>query len=152
MKKMQMKLNRKLFIVLLLLLVLLLGSVATSSAAPAQSEGTYHVVRYGETLSGIAYHYGVSVHAVLQANPYIYNPNLIYAGLTLYIPPATYTPPPAPPPTNPNPYCRFHHYVTYGQNLINLGYYYGVSPYAIAEANYIYNLNHIYAGQYLCIP
>jgi hypothetical protein len=72
--------------------------------------------------------------------------------MSLYIPQTNYNPPPAYPPTPQGPYCRYHHYVTYGQNLINLGYYYGVSPYAIAEANSIYNLNYIYSGQHLCIP
>jgi LysM repeat protein len=86
---------KKTIIFLTLLLAFLLGSVAIVSAAPAQSEGHYHVVRYGETLSGIAYHYGVSPHAILQSNPYIYNPNLIYAGMSLYIPQASYNPPPA---------------------------------------------------------
>ena len=142
--------SKKMFVVLLLLLALLAGSVATSYAAPTESQGHYHVVRYGETLSGIAYHYGVSVQAILQANPRVYNPHLIFAGMSLFIPKAYI--PPAYPPAPPTSYCRFHHYVTYGQNLINIGYYYGVSPYAIAQANFIYNLNRIYAGQYLCIP
>jgi N-acetylmuramoyl-L-alanine amidase len=135
---------------LLLLLGLLVGSVATGYAAPTESQGHYHVVRYGETLSGIAYRYGVSVHALLQANPRIYNPHLIYAGMTLYIPQA-YTPP-AFPPAPPTSYCRFNHYISYGQNLSSIAAYYGVHPYAIAQANHLYNLNRIYAGQYLCIP
>lgn len=142
--------SKKIFVVLLMLLILLAGSAATSQAAPSESYGHYHVVRYGETLSGIALHYGVSVHAILQANPRIYNPHLIFAGMSLFIPQA-YAPP-AYPPTPPTSYCRFQHYVTRGQNLINIGYYYGVSPYAIAQANQIYNLNRIYFGQYLCIP
>jgi lysozyme len=143
--------SKKIFVVLLLLLVLLIGSVTTSHAAPAESHGHYHVVRYGETLSGIASHYGVPVHAILQANPHIYNPNLIYAGMSLFIPQA-YTPPTYPSPPPPTSYCRVRHFVSYGQNLSSIAYYYGVNPYAIAQANQIYNLNHIYAGQYLCIP
>lgn len=142
--------SKKVFVVLLLLLVMLVGSVVTSYAAPIESQGHYHVVRYGENLSGIAYHYGVSVGAILQANPRIYNPNLIYAGMSLYIPQA-YSPPTYPP-APPTSYCRFNHYVSYGQNLSSIAYYYGVHPYAIAQANHIYNLNYIYAGQYLCIP
>lgn len=141
---------KKAYFVLFVVLVLLLGAVATTHAAPAES-GTYHVVQWGETLSGIAYRYGVSPQAILQANPYIYNPNLIYAGLTLYIPHVSYTPPPAPPPGTVY-YCRYYHTVSYGQNLIGIGRYYGVSAFAIAEANHIYNLNYIYAGQSLCIP
>lgn len=137
--------------VLLLLFGLLLGATATVStahAAPAESYGVYHTVRYGETLSVIAVNYGVTVHDLLVANPHIVNPNLIYYGTVIFIP-YGYSPPPAPPPQR---YCRYYHTVRYGDNLINLGLWYGLSPYTIAEANHIYNLNFIYAGQTLCIP
>ena len=134
---------------LLLLFVLLFGATAPAAqAAPPEDYGVYHTVRYGETLSLIAYNYGVSVHELLVANPHIVNPNLIYYGTVLFIP--RHQAPPAPPP--PQNYCRFYHMVRYGDNLINLGIWYGRSPYAIAEANGIYNLNFIYAGQTLCIP
>lgn len=42
--------------------------------------------------------------------------------------------------------------VHYGDTLYSIGRYYGVSAYAIAEANGLYNPNHIYAGQVLHIP
>ncbi|MCP4416198.1 MAG: LysM peptidoglycan-binding domain-containing protein [Chloroflexi bacterium] len=129
----------------LLLLVLLLGITAsTSYAAPTEDYGTYHTVSYGETLSLIALNYGVTVHDLLVANPQIINPNLIYYGTVIYIP-YQYTPP-------VQNYCRYYHTVSYGENLINIGLWYGLSPYVIAEVNHIYNLNTIYAGQSLCIP
>ncbi|MCB8947542.1 MAG: LysM peptidoglycan-binding domain-containing protein [Ardenticatenaceae bacterium] len=138
--------------ILLLFFALLLGAmVSTAQAAPAESNGVYHTVRYGETLSLIAYNYGVTVQDLLIANPHIVNPNLIYYGTVLFIP--YYHPAPVPPPPPPpQRYCRYYHTVQYGENLINLGIWYGLSPYAIAEANGIYNLNYIYAGQTLCIP
>lgn len=137
--------------ILLLFFALLLGAmVSTAQAAPAESNGVYHTVRYGETLSLIAYNYGVTVQDLLIANPHIVNPNLIYYGTVLFIP--YYQPAPAPPPPPPQRYCRYYHTVQYGENLINLGIWYGLSPYTIAEANGIYNLNFIYAGQTLCIP
>lgn len=139
--------------ILLLLFGLLLGAtanVSTAHAAPAESYGVYHTVRYGETLSVIALNYGVTVYDILVANPQIVNPNLIYYGTVIFIPyHYTPAPPPAPPPQR---YCRYYHTVRYGDNLINLGLWYGLSPYTIAEANHIYNLNFIYAGQTLCIP
>lgn len=135
----------------LLLLFLLLGvTVSTTQAAPAEDYGVYHTVRYGETLSVIALNYGVNVYDILAANPHIVNPNLIYYGTVIYIP--YYYTPPNPPPAPPQQYCRYYHTVNYGDNLINLGLWYGLSPYVIAEANHIYNLNTIYAGQTLCIP
>lgn len=136
--------------ILLLFFALLLGAmVSTAQAAPAESNGVYHTVRYGETLSLIAYNYGVTVQDLLIANPHIVNPNLIYYGTVLFIP---YYHPAPPPPPPPQRYCRYYHTVQYGENLINLGIWYGLSPYTIAEANGIYNLNYIYAGQTLCIP
>jgi LysM repeat protein len=46
----------------------------------------YHYVQWGQTLSGIAWHYGTTIQSILYANPSITNPNLIYAGSTLCIP------------------------------------------------------------------
>ncbi len=50
------------------------------------STGTQHLIRRGETLSGIAQRYGTTVDALMRANRQIKNPNLIYAGQTLTIP------------------------------------------------------------------
>jgi putative chitinase len=55
-----------------------------SFAAPS-SGGGRHVVRSGETLSGIAGRYGTTVSALARANN-ISNPNLIRAGAQLNIP------------------------------------------------------------------
>ena len=46
----------------------------------------YHYVRWGQTLSGIAWYYHTTIQAIMYANPSIVNPNLIYAGSTLCIP------------------------------------------------------------------
>ena len=45
-----------------------------------------HAVTDGDTLSGIAAMYGVSLDALIAANPQIKNPNLIYAGDKVAIP------------------------------------------------------------------
>jgi LysM repeat protein len=42
--------------------------------------------------------------------------------------------------------------VSYGDTLYNIGYRHGVSSYAIAKANGIYNANYIRVGQCLTIP
>jgi LysM repeat protein len=133
--------------ILLFALVLLLGLAATAYAEPPQQTGGfYHTVRYGETLSGIARHYGVSMQAILAANPQIYNPNRIFAGARIFIPQGTVPPPPPP------PACRFYHTVTWGDTLFRISARYGVDIWSIAQANRIFNLNVIYRGQVLCIP
>lgn len=149
--------RKKLLLVAVLLGLLLFTAVSPTLAAnteteavtTAESGGVYHTVRYGEYLSTIAVRYGVTVQAILQANPHIYNPNLIYAGTVLYIP-STYYPPA--PTYGTGGYCRYQHYVSYGENLSSISAWYGVNPWAVAQANNLYNLHHIYAGTYLCIP
>ncbi|MCB0193859.1 MAG: LysM peptidoglycan-binding domain-containing protein [Anaerolineae bacterium] len=51
-------------------------------------------------------------------------------------------------------YCQTDrcHVVHYGETLFSIGRQYDVHPYHIAEANNLYNPNHIYAGQVLYIP
>ena len=53
--------------------------------APVNYNGTY-IVQYGDTFSGIASRYGVSISALWTANPYIWNINYLYAGQMIYIP------------------------------------------------------------------
>jgi LysM repeat protein len=43
-------------------------------------------IRWGDTLSGLAARHGTTVAALMQANPYVKNANLIYAGKNLVIP------------------------------------------------------------------
>lgn len=61
------------------------GVVPGSGPTPTPAEGRQHVVRAGETLSSIAWQYGVTVEAILAANG-LRDPNWIYAGQVLLIP------------------------------------------------------------------
>ena len=139
-----------LFIALPLLLLVFMLAFAPQADAESElsSSGFYYTVQWGDSLSGIAVRYGTTVYTISQANN-IVNPNLIYAGQVLWIPTA-YSPPVVPQP--PIAQCRAYHTVTWGDTLYRLGAWYGVSPWAIAQANNIYNLNLIYRGQTLCIP
>jgi len=121
---------------------LLLASFAPALAAQGQ---TIHIVERGETLSGIARSYGVTVQALAAANG-IWNPNILWAGMRLVIPTGSGYPPP-PPPSQNNYYI-----VRWGDTLASIARYFGTSVWAIGQANGIYNLNHIYAGMYLVIP
>lgn len=48
--------------------------------------------------------------------------------------------------------CVTYHHVRRGDNLTKLSYWYGVSVWAIAQANGLRNPSFIYVGQVLCIP
>jgi LysM repeat protein len=79
--------GRRMGLLVMLALCLILTALPTAAlAAPAYS-GPYHIVKHGETLSEIAKHYGVTLWALADYNG-ISDPNYIYAGQCLYIPPA----------------------------------------------------------------
>jgi len=171
----------------------------TNTPAPTTSGGFYYTVRRGDTLSSIAWRFGTTVQAIVQANG-IVNPNLIFAGQVFWIPsggggptgPTVYivrrgdtlysiarrfgttyqalaalnglhypytiyvgqrlvisgsgAPGPAPPPSQ-----RIY-IVQRGDTLWSIALRYGTTPWAIANANGLWNLNLIYVGQRLIIP
>ncbi len=55
-------------------------------SAEASEARRIHTVLAGDTLWGIAGRYGVTPEALIEANPQIKNPNLIYAGEQVVIP------------------------------------------------------------------
>jgi LysM repeat protein len=63
------------------------GQALCLRAAPSTPSGTRYVVRWGDTLSGIAWRYGISYWDLALANN-LANPNWIYAGQVLFIPSA----------------------------------------------------------------
>jgi len=64
-----------------------------------------YVVQPGDTLASIASRFHTTVSAIMQVNPQITNPNLIYAGQVIWIPAGTggYPTPTPTQPTNPPP-------------------------------------------------
>jgi LysM repeat protein len=132
---------------LVLILSLLVSSVAF--AAPAQQWGGYwYPVKFGDTLYSIGRATGTSPWAIAQANG-LYPPYTIYAGSSLWIPGGY--PPPHPRP-NPYPGCGYWAPVYFGDTLASIAWRTGVSSWAIAAANGLYNPNLIYAGTSLWIP
>lgn len=124
------------FMALSLLLIL----ISPTLAAPTPAEGVIHIVQRGQTLSGIALRYGVDAGALARANN-IVNPNHIYVGQRLVIPATAAAQPTA-----------GTYVVQVGDTLFSIGRRYGVTAWAIAQANGIYNMNTIYVGQRLTIP
>lgn len=56
------------------------------TAERGQQERSVYTVRKGDTLWGIAKRYGVTLTALIAANPQIKNPNLIYPGDRVTLP------------------------------------------------------------------
>ncbi|MBK8022983.1 MAG: LysM peptidoglycan-binding domain-containing protein [Chloroflexi bacterium] len=139
----------------LLPLVILLALLA-AMAFPAGAQGTIeHIVDRGETLSSIARHYQTTVRAIMAINPSIWNPNILWAGLRLQVPVGQIPSPDPMPPQPPQPpsggICSYY-VVRHGDTLTGIANWFAVSPWDIARANNILNLNHIYSGMYLAIP
>ncbi|MCS6844486.1 MAG: LysM peptidoglycan-binding domain-containing protein [Caldilineales bacterium] len=142
-----MRCLRRSALALTLSLGLLLVAVSAVSAAPSAepyAQGSVHVVQAGETLSGIAARYGVSVQALMQANG-IANPSLIYVGQRLTIPGRGGS-------AASNPGGSAVHVVKPGETLGAIAARYGVSVQALAQANGIANPSLIRSGQRLVIP
>ena len=124
-------------------------SYSAPAPAPAVnlSGQSSYTVRSGDTLSGIASKFHVSLGALEGANPQIANPNFIYVGQVVHIPGAA-APAPAPAPVgHPSTYT-----VQRGDTLSGIGARFGVSWQAIAQLNDIANPNVIFPGQVLLIP
>ncbi len=124
-----------------LVLIAVLALVLPAAQSAMASSGTVHIVQRGQTLMGIARWYGVDYLTLARTNG-ITNPNRIYVGQRLVIPssgggvvtPGTvYT-------------------VQRGDTLYGIAHRAGVSVWAIAQANTIYDLTRIYVGQRLVIP
>jgi LysM repeat protein len=115
---------------------------------------TYRVT-WGDTLTNIASRFGTSLSDILQANPQISNPNLIFVGQELEIPtddaPPNPTPVP-PPPTTPPPTGSQTYIVQPGDTLSAIARRFNTTVTAIAQASGISNINYITVGQQLTIP
>jgi spore coat assembly protein SafA len=120
---------------------------ATSSQTP--TTGTQHLIRRGETLSGIAQRYGTTVDALLQANRQIRNPNLIYAGQTLTIPTTRNTSAP----NQAGSQAGSQYVVRRGDTLSEIAARNGIDLARLIKANtQIQNPNLIYPGQVINLP
>jgi len=135
--------NRVSILLLLLMLLAAVTGIVAEAAGPPQPTGFYYTVRWGDTLSSIAYRFGTTTWAIAQANG-LYNPDYIYAGQVLLIP--TQPTWPAPPPSG------FYYTVRPGDILSSIARRFGTTYQAIAIANSLLNPNCIFVGQKLVIP
>ncbi len=122
-----------------------IGQVICIPGAPPTScpNGFFYTIRAGDTLFLLSQRFGVSVDAIIRANPGI-NPNNLQIGQVICIPR-----PVAPIPPCPN---GFLYTIRAGDTLFLLSQRFGVSVDAIIRANPGINPNNLQIGQVICIP
>ncbi len=95
---------------------------------------TTYTMRKGDNLSTVAQRYGVSVSDIIKANN-IKNPNKVYVGTKLVIPPKT-----------------IKYTVRKGDTLTGIAKRYGTTVAALKNANNIKDTDKLYVGKVLSIP
>jgi len=116
------------------------GESVPFAPAPVYECGGFYTVAAGDTLSAIAWRYGVSVTALKAANNL--SADTIYAGQQLCVPGTA----------APSAGKAFYHTVAPGDTVTGLAARYGVSAGDIIQANNLSALGLIYVGQKLLIP
>ena len=132
------------------------GSTAAPEATGTSESGSLvHVVVEGDTLSGIAEHYGTTIEAITEANSL--TDSVIWIGQELTIPEAAPTPEPTPtatPESGSGDGEETSYTVQDGDTATDIAAAFDVTLAALAEANEltIEELNNILVGQVLTIP
>ena len=106
-----------------------------------------YTIQAGDTFFAIAQRYGVTVEALLIANPTV-NPNALYIGQLICIPPR----PTPPPPPSTCPTGTFAYTIVSGDTYYRLAIRYNTTIEAITAANPSVNPNALQIGQIICIP
>jgi murein DD-endopeptidase MepM/ murein hydrolase activator NlpD len=116
-------------------------------AAAQESNQTIYVVQPGDMLSSIALRYGLTTAELATANGFI-NPDLIYVGLKLVIPPAAA----ATSTSKTAAIVNRLHTVQTDETLFNIAVRYGTSVQSFIETNQLDRSGFIIPGQQLIIP
>jgi len=116
---------------------------------PACIGGTIYTIRPGDTMFRIANRYGVNLIDLINANPQIPNPNVIYVGQRICIPEIiTPTPP-------PDEFCLDGtiYIVQRGDTMFNISRRFGVTLQRLIQANpQIPDPNVLNIGDRICVP
>ena len=118
---------------------------------PVSTGTEVHMVRSGDTLSGIARTYGVSINAIKDANNL--RTDVIQIGQRLLVP-SIGSSTPAPVPEDPAPTVpsgQVTHVIKAGETLTSIALQYGVSSQMLADMNKIVNPNALKIGQALIV-
>jgi len=106
-----------------------------------------YTVQPGDTMFSIAQRFGVSLDALIAANPQIPNPNQIRPGQIVCVPTGTQPPPGECPPNS------FVYIVQPGDTMFFIAQRFGITLNALIAANpQIPNPNQIRPGQRICVP
>ena len=127
---------------LILVIMVLTALLGTGKAEAWSGCGSTYTVQWGDTLYQIAANCGITMDAIRDANPGLYN--WVYAGQVLTMPGSNWSGGPAK--------GGFTYYVAYGDTLKIIAARYGTSWDVLARANQLYNPDVIYVGQPLWIP
>lgn len=111
-----------------------------------------HIVRPGDTFTGIAQSHGLTMDALARANPSVY-PDRLLVGERIVIPGQKVGTTPAALPRDTTPVVTSRmHVVKPGESLGAIAKSYGVSTASMASANKLKNANLIAPGQKLIVP
>ncbi len=122
------------------------------SSCPAGFEGRY-TVRSGDSMFSIAQRCGVSLQALINANPHIANPNLIFPCDVLCVPPRCADTPACRVPASCPAGFEGRYTVRSGDSMFSIAQRCGVSLQALINANpHIANPNLIFPCDVLCVP
>ena len=120
--------------------------IPTQPVTPPCPVGSAYTIKAGDTFYAIAMAHNVTVDELLRFNPGV-DPNRLYIGQVICIPPR---PVPLPTPTCPSgtlPYT-----IQAGDTFFAIAQRYGVTVEALLRANPTVNPNALYIGQLICIP
>jgi len=117
--------------------------VRPAPPTPPCPDGFLYTVRPGDTMFRIAQRFGVSLDALIRANPQIPNPDLIFPGQVLCVPRVVT-------PTCPD---GFLYTVRPGDTMFLIARRFGISLQTLINANpQIPDPSRIFPGQVLCVP
>ncbi|NLM70265.1 MAG: LysM peptidoglycan-binding domain-containing protein [Firmicutes bacterium] len=121
------------------------------ASCPPGFQGRY-TVQPGDSMFLIAQRFGVSLNALIAANPHISNPNRIFPGDVLCVP-GTQPQPPCRQPSSCPPGFQCRYTVQQGDSMFSIAQRFGVSLDALIAANpQITNPNQIFPCDVLCVP
>ena len=113
---------------------------------PPCPNGFLYTVRSGDTFFRLSQQFGVSVDAIMRANPGV-DPNNLQVGQVICIPQGSSPTPSLPPCPN-----GFYYTVKQGDTMFTIGQHFNVDVQAIMNANPGVDPNNLQIGQVLCIP